>query len=397
MRHPGHQRARERYARVFRNPDLAGELLTHDFTVDGKALEVQELRYYSEEPPAPGMTLEASVPYGVYSPPAEGAKVTVNIGLAGSSMMRTFTGRLLRPVRGGETLSLIAVSPGYYQERFNYYRLFGALAEFTGRVPSDVAHELIARTRLYHGLNIPIVDKPLFTQTEGDAFDVEATIGQILEALRDASGLWVFDDGRAFCKGMTLDKLEEPGEPVVRWQVGKHIPPSTFTYAVREEERYRDITYYRMVNDELEMMIGNPAYHESQFVDVPYRSARAKPPVGVTLATQTEDTDEAIALGLALKTAGALNAGAYTFEFQTAFIDPRVERGDTLAWTETVFEGEDRVERLWRGVVGYMEHSPKEGSALYGGVGNIYRTETTAFVADPLPTAHKSVGVVGVG
>lgn len=392
MRWPAPERAKKRYGEVFRDPALASELLSYDFKVDGRSLAVPELRSYSEEPPAPGMTLEASVPYGVYAPPREGSDVTLSIGLVGSSMMRTFTGRLLRPVRDGELLSLVAVSPGYYHERMKYYRLFGQLADFAGRAPSDVAHEMLAAMRLYRGLDVTRIAKPLYSATGENAFDIEATLGQILESVRDASGLWIFDDGRAFARGMSLERLEQPNDPVASWQVGPSIIPSTFIHTPRDEERYRDVTVYRLVIDEPEIIIGGSSL-ASKFVDVPYRDARARPPIGVTLPIQTEDPDVAAALSQALSTAGSINAGAYNWEFQTPFIDPRIERADTLKWTETVFEGDNRVERMWLGVVGRVEHNPIEGRALYGGIGNIYRTQVSSYSTNIPMTFQKSPGV----
>jgi hypothetical protein len=397
LKQPPTQRAQEEFAEVYRDPDLAGELLSYTFSVHGKRLDMASIQYLSEEPPAPGITLEATVPYGVYTPPPEGAQVFVDVGLQGSAKIRTFTGTLQKPIRDGENMTLIGVSPGYYHETALYHRLFGEVASFSGRAPSDVAHELIARMRLYNGIAIPRVPGPLFQEEGEDAFDYEATIGQILESLRDSSDLWVYDDGWGFCRGMLLSQMEQPGEPVVNWRVGRHILPTSFTYAVRDEERYRDIALYRMVLDEPELVVGNPDRHESQFIEIPYQSALAIPPIGITLPVLTEDPDDAAVIGMGMNMAAAMAMGTHTWEFMTPFIDPRIERGDTVAWRETVFEGEERVERYWRGVVGYMNHMPKAGSALYGGVGGIFSTESASANPDPLPTGRRSAGVIGVG
>jgi hypothetical protein len=376
LRHPANPRMRELVNRTLADPRLAATRVGHVLRIGGVRERAKELTDASGDS-EPGIVLEGTLPYPV-SPDLVGEPVTVDVMVAGVPM-RTFTGTLAYVDTEG---SFRAATAGRHTEEVK----LRSRTSYSSSRPSDAAYAAIRPPRIpYAGVQIPRVDTPLFTRTGADSFPATAVVGQVLEAIREESGLWVFDDDANRARGILLPTLDEPGEPAVHWRQGTHFRAGDFTAELEEEGRYESVLVFGDV--------GDGEILELSKVDVPYR--RGRPPQADSVyEIQTEDPDSAKALALALKTARALSRGLWNFSISPAFFDPRIERCfDTLAWTTTHREGARTVARTWRGRPRTLSRNYLSRRVTYSGTALVYE-ETGVPATTTSASLGRSRGVV---
>lgn len=335
MREPVTERDKEVFREVLADPETAASSYGRTLFIGGVdySARIDALRTFCEED-GPAIVLEATIK-GRLPLSIEGREVALDATF-GSASMSAFRGTCLRPTPGART-KIVAASSGKKLE----HKPLGARTSYDGLEPHTVLMALLSRGG-YRNVNVPRVRKPLFRRsltTEADGRLPETTlIPEILEAVRKECGVRVWDDGENVARGFREESLEEPGDVVAEWEVGRHIRRGSdtdgFSYPYAHETRYSQVKVYR-TDDAGEVEILAKAKVWNQNAD----------PDDVLYVELSEDSEEN-AYEVCYREAHRLSTDAWELEtLETVMIDERVERGDTVAITEEV-AGENGPERL---------------------------------------------------
>lgn len=366
-------------ARILSNPVDAAESLSYVLRVGSREYRASELRWFSEDGPA--VVLEAAIPGGIPLR-VKGRPVEVDLVFDQRLTVRGFTGTALRPAKEGYTSRLAAATGGYWLQR----KRLGELTSFADERPSDVAYEMLSRCP-YGRFEIPRVREPKFDRTGADSFSRIAALKDVMDAIAEEADLVFLDDSRNFAVGyLGAEPLEDPKRIETTWEVGVHVPRDTFEAALKNEEDYFDVAVYR--TQEYEAGASTTALDVEILARARVRQllGGVTPPKDATLYIETTDpTGDVLerAWATVLTEARAISFGEWEVSFGTVFVDPRIQRGSTVAVRERSLEpdedgGLSQIERTWHVRVTSHDVDPVGKRASYTGTGVMAHEERIA-------------------
>ena len=339
----------------------------YDLRIKGRSYRVvgDDLRVSSEED-APALVLEATV-RGKVPLMLEGESVELDCIVDGVEVPG-FRGELRRPEGAEIGTKIVAASASSW---FAEDASFNEETTYSGAKPEYVLADVLSKIDRHERVNLPAIGRPLFYRQGEEAYAPNASLSEAVEDVEEEAGLQLRDDARGWARGFRAEAMDDPGEPVVTWRVGREIVRDTFEPALSEERRYFDVAVYRTLdNGGFQEMVGSR--HR-----VRHRYGKT-PPACMTLWIETTDTGpdavtNAVATGF--DTARSMGEGLWQVSFSTLILDPRVERcADTVEVIET--DEEAGVERRWHFRLLSHEHTLlSETRAGYSGVGLLVSEE----------------------
>lgn len=345
----------------------------YDLRIKGRSYRVvgDDLRVSSEED-GPALVLEATV-RGKVPLTLEGESVELDYIVAGVEVPG-FRGELRRPQGAEIGTKIVAASASSWLAED---ATFGKLTAYSGRTPESALSDVLSRIGRHERVNLPAIGRPLFYRIGDDAYAPNAQLSEAVDAIEEESGLQLRDDVRGWARGFVAERMDDPGEPVVTWRVGREIVRDSWEPTLAEERRYYDVAVFRTLdNGGFEEMAG------SRF-RVRHRQGKT-PPACMTLWIETTDTGPdaaANAIATGFEAARSMGEGSWGVGFSTVMLDPRIERcADTVEVVDV--DEEAGIERRWHFRLLSHEHTPlSETRAAYTGVGLLASEEELAEVS----------------
>lgn len=351
---------------VFNNFAAARTSVGYRLRIDGRPHRIigQELRVSSEED-GPAIVLEATVS-GRVSLQKEGTDVELDYLIRGVELPG-FRGELRRPEASYNGTRIIAASPSSWLAEDAVFNEEATYFHWSG---GEVLLDIMTRIDRHIRTHFPPVTNYNFNRTREEAYQPNTNLSEAVGDVEEEMGMLLRDDVRGWARGFMAEHMDDPGQPVASWTVGKEIPREDFQLALTEDLKYFDVAVFRTTSA--------GKFEELARSRVRHRYGKT-PPACMTMWIETTDVDtQAIqrASATAMNTASAISQRPWTVSFPTIMLDARIER---CVDTVEVIEDDGEKKRTFHFRILSHEHTPHgETKASYTGAGMLVGEEESS-------------------
>lgn len=333
---------RERLTALMETPELAAAQTRYTLRV-GPVDYTNRVRGLSR-PAADGpavvlnVTVAGNVPLEIQD---EAVVLTVRIG-SGSEAIEylAFKGRLLEPSPDDIDSDLKAATGGYWLAELK----FTEETQYPGFWPSTALRDILRRCP-YDRVALPEVREPLIVASDdpdtvfNTSYDFPTELAEAVGNIEEEAEVTVWDRPENVGSAVLQKSLESPGEIAAEWVVGRHIRKGEFRYSGAFESSYSAVWVWRTEEARPVVM---------QKVPIRNSNAPADAILDVEITDQSPEAYEnAYRKAYRLASQASYSEWKLT-ELTTVMIDPRAERGSTVAISEDIRTYERaKVRRRW--------------------------------------------------